>query len=284
MQQLLDESMLSHPSRAAAAGDRVPAKPIKKRGFDGSQKNSSSYDDEMLIFQLPKGGAASLSSSRKMATEARNWKKKVASSVQESSSFSSSSDDPTVIRNKGRPKALAQGSPGDNASFKQEQDAGSTGGEEGVAQAPPPRKRFKPSRTPAAWNHARLPKAFGDGTAYSSYSRYLRLRPDGIGLLVRVIDGRVVVQGFSDHIPLEYITPNSEGTEIKVNDVIMSVNQLDSISSSAERLLGALRYKERIQQESARMLNSHVSQDSVRVTFARPIFTTGMMWEDAATL
>jgi hypothetical protein len=81
-----------------------------------------------------------------------------------------------------------------------------------------------------------LPDCFGADKDYSVHRVFIRKDPNGVGIRFKVMDGKLVVRGFK---------PTFDGSiDIRVNDVVMSVNHLDSFSQPAEKLAEAMRWKE----------------------------------------
>jgi len=117
-----------------------------------------------------------------------------------------------------------------------------------------------------------LPECFGQDEGYDVVRVFIRKQPNGLGIRFKIMDGKLVVKGFR---------PEWNSTlDVKIDDVVMSVNHLDGHSQPADKILEAMRWREpTFTDEAAALPDIVVTVRLARLT--RPLQLVGLCREDA---
>ena len=125
-----------------------------------------------------------------------------------------------------------------------------------------------------------LPLSFGATTPYTIFSKFVLKRPEGIGLRIKVIDGKAVIKGklifINNSILLmlyinyilgfhDHILPDFKNA-LQVDDVLYKVGDLDSTKVPLDKLIVPIKEMESMSQESVHESNT------LCLYFVRPIF------------
>jgi len=121
-----------------------------------------------------------------------------------------------------------------------------------------------------------LPLSFGADTPYTTHTVYLRRTALGLGLRLRNVDNRAVVGSFA-----AWFKP--EDHNVRVNDVVVSVNSLDAKTNGFDKLLLLLRAPPPAKRDKEKLTVGMESvEDIVCMRLARPTGPIGGAVEGAA--